>query len=131
MASMAIGAATSQGFPDSRRQPSRHHCQVERSVSYNEHRPKKQPPNLPSLLLHRRIVYIGMPLVRAVTELIVAELMYLQCMDPKQPIYIYINSTGTTSDDDKTLKNEVVHFKNFALRAVICCNLVVAMVLVF
>uniref|UniRef100_A0A2P2JQG0 ATP-dependent Clp protease proteolytic subunit n=1 Tax=Rhizophora mucronata TaxID=61149 RepID=A0A2P2JQG0_RHIMU len=36
-------------------------AQVERSVSYNEHRPRKPPPDLPSLLLHGRIVYIGMP----------------------------------------------------------------------
>ncbi|MQI72167.1 ATP-dependent Clp protease proteolytic subunit, partial [Escherichia coli] len=64
-------------------------AQVERSVSYNEHRPRRPPPDLPSLLLHGRIIYIGMPLVPAVTELIVAELMYLQWMDPKQPIYIY------------------------------------------
>ena len=35
------------------------------------------PPDLPSLLLHNRIVYIGMPLVPAVTELIIAELLYL------------------------------------------------------
>ncbi|KAJ6380286.1 hypothetical protein OIU76_016861 [Salix suchowensis] len=44
-------------------------AQVERSVSYNEHRPRTPPPDLPSLLLHGRIVYIGMPLVAAVTEL--------------------------------------------------------------
>uniref|UniRef100_A0A2P2JQF7 Uncharacterized protein MANES_08G117700 n=1 Tax=Rhizophora mucronata TaxID=61149 RepID=A0A2P2JQF7_RHIMU len=78
-------------------------AQVERSVSYNEHRPRKPPPDLPSLLLHGRIVYIGMPLVPAVTELVVAELMYLQWMDPKQPIFIYINSTGTTRDDGETV----------------------------
>ncbi|KAH7574680.1 hypothetical protein JRO89_XS03G0330200 [Xanthoceras sorbifolium] len=36
-------------------------AQVERSVSYNEHRPTSPPPDLPSLLLHARIVYIGMP----------------------------------------------------------------------
>lgn len=35
--------------------------QVERAVTYNEHRPRKPPPDLPSLLLHGRIVYIGMP----------------------------------------------------------------------
>ena len=34
---------------------------VERSVSYNEHRPRRPPPDLPSLLLHGRIIYIGMP----------------------------------------------------------------------
>lgn len=42
-------------------------------------------------------------LVPAVTELVVAELMYLQYMDPKEPIYIYINSTGTTRDDGETV----------------------------
>ncbi|KAL5786809.1 hypothetical protein ACOSQ2_009201 [Xanthoceras sorbifolium] len=81
-------------------------AQVERSVSYNEHRPTSPPPDLPSLLLHARIVYIGMPLVPAVTELVVAELMYLQWMDPKQPIYIYINSTGTTRDDGESVGME-------------------------
>lgn len=39
----------------------------------------------------------------AVTELVIAELMYLQWMDPKQPIYLYINSTGTTRDDGETV----------------------------
>ena len=30
-------------------------------TSYDEHRPKTPPPDLPSLLLDSRIVYIGMP----------------------------------------------------------------------
>ncbi|XVE63058.1 hypothetical protein DITRI_Ditri06bG0169300 [Diplodiscus trichospermus] len=85
-------------------------AQVERSVSYNEHRPKTPPPDLPSLLLNGRIVYIGMPLVPAVTELVVAELMYLQWMDPKEPIYLYINSTGTTRDDGETVGMETEGF---------------------
>ena len=55
------------------------------------------PPDLPSLLLNERIVYLGMPLVPAVTELIVAQLLYLQYDDPEKPIKIYINSTGTSS----------------------------------
>ncbi|KAA8545178.1 hypothetical protein F0562_019933 [Nyssa sinensis] len=83
---------------------------VERSVSYNEHRPRRPPPDLPSLLLHGRIVYIGMPLVPAVTELVIAELMYLQWMDPKEPIYLYINSTGTTRDDGETVGMETEGF---------------------
>ena len=55
------------------------------------------PPDLPSLLLNERIIYLGMPLVSAVTELIIAELLYLQYADPDKPIKIYINSTGTSS----------------------------------
>jgi hypothetical protein len=31
------------------------------AVSYSEHKPKTPPPDLPSLLLDSRIVYLGMP----------------------------------------------------------------------
>ncbi|MGK7878209.1 MAG: ATP-dependent Clp protease proteolytic subunit [Xenococcaceae cyanobacterium] len=64
------------------------------------------PPDLPSLLLKERIVYLGLPLVSPdeykeqigidVTELIIAQLLYLQFDDPEKPIYMYINSTGTS-----------------------------------
>ncbi|KAG5378343.1 hypothetical protein IGI04_026185 [Brassica rapa subsp. trilocularis] len=65
--------------------------------------PRTPPPDLPSMLLDGRIVYIGMFLVLVVTEMVVAELMYLQWLDPKEPVYIYINSTGTTRDDGETM----------------------------
>ncbi|KAK4282782.1 hypothetical protein QN277_014116 [Acacia crassicarpa] len=83
---------------------------VERSASYDGQRPSSPPPDLPSLLLDGRIVFIGMPLVPAVTELVIAELMYLQWMDPKQPIYVYLNSTGTTRDDGETVGLETEGF---------------------
>jgi ATP-dependent Clp protease protease subunit len=64
------------------------------------------PPDLPSLLLKERIVYLGMPLFSSddakrqigidVTKLIIAQLLYLQFDDPEKPIYFYINSTGTS-----------------------------------
>ncbi|XP_022746765.1 ATP-dependent Clp protease proteolytic subunit-related protein 3, chloroplastic [Durio zibethinus] len=84
-------------------------AEVGRSVSYNP-RPKTPPPDLPSLLLDGRIVYIGMPLVPEVTELVVMEIMYLQWMDPKQPIYLYINSTGTALDDGEPVGLEANGF---------------------
>ncbi|XP_002993341.2 ATP-dependent Clp protease proteolytic subunit-related protein 4, chloroplastic [Selaginella moellendorffii] len=59
------------------------------------------PPDLPSYLFHNRIVFLGMSLVPAVTELIMAEFLYLQFVDPEKPIYMYINSTGTTKDGEK------------------------------
>lgn len=37
-----------------------------------------------------------MTLVPSVTELILAELLYLQYEDSKKPIQLYINSTGTS-----------------------------------
>ena len=52
------------------------------------------PPDLPSYLFKERIVYMGMSLVPAVTELMLAELLYLQYDNPTRPIYMYINSTG-------------------------------------
>lgn len=64
------------------------------------------PPDLQSLLLKERIVYLGMPLFSSddlkrqvgidVTELIIAQLLYLQFDDPEKPIFFYINSTGTS-----------------------------------
>lgn len=64
------------------------------------------PPDLPSLLLKERIIYLGLPLVSPdeykdqigvdVTELIIAQLLFLQFDDPDKPIMMYINSTGTS-----------------------------------
>jgi ATP-dependent Clp protease protease subunit len=64
------------------------------------------PPDLPSLLLKERIIYLGLPLVSSddfkrqlgvdVTKLIIAQLLYLQFDNPEKPIFFYINSTGTS-----------------------------------
>lgn len=53
------------------------------------------PPDLPSLLLNNRIVYLGAPLVPQVTELIVAQLLYLNYDSPNKGVYMYINSPGS------------------------------------
>jgi ATP-dependent Clp protease protease subunit len=71
--------------------------QAVQSTYYGNTTYRTPPPDLPSLLLKERIVYLGMPLVPAVTELITAELLYLQYEDPEKPIRIYINSTGTSN----------------------------------
>ncbi|TVU47077.1 hypothetical protein EJB05_06657, partial [Eragrostis curvula] len=42
----------------------------------------------------------------AVTELVVAQLMYLEWMNSKEPVYIYINSTGTARDDGEPVGME-------------------------
>ena len=57
------------------------------------------PPDMPSLLLNNRIVYLGLPINSQVTELILSELLYLQYDAPTKPILMYINSPGTTTDD--------------------------------
>jgi len=68
------------------------------------------PPDLPSLLLHNRIIYLGMPLVPAVTELIIAEMLYLQYEDADKPIILYLNSTGTSSADGSSVGFETEAF---------------------
>ena len=69
------------------------------SGGYDEHRAKTPPPDLPSILLDARIIWLGMPIVSAVSELIVAQLLYLQYKEPGKDIYMYINSTGTCRAD--------------------------------
>ena len=54
------------------------------------------PPDLPSLLLNNRIVYLGLPLVASVTELVVAQLLYLNYESPEKPVYLYVNSVGSS-----------------------------------
>eukprot|EP00898_Chlorokybus_atmophyticus_P006493 jgi/Chlat1/6845/Chrsp51S06524 len=68
------------------------------------------PPDLPSLLLNARILYIGMPLVPAVTELLVAQLLWLQYESRDKPIYVYINSPGTQTEDKKSVAFETEAF---------------------
>lgn len=68
------------------------------------------PPDLPSLLLHNRIVYLGMPLVPAVTELIIAELLYLNYESSTKPIYMYINTPGTSTPDGRSVGFETEAF---------------------
>jgi len=69
------------------------------SGGYDEHRAKTPPPDLPSILLDARIIWLGMPIVSAVSELIIAQLLYLQYKEPGKDIYMYIDSTGTCRAD--------------------------------
>ncbi|KAK9786581.1 hypothetical protein WJX73_008253 [Symbiochloris irregularis] len=59
------------------------------------------PPDLPSYLFKERIVYLGMSLVPSVTELLLAEFLYLQYENSTAPIYMYINSAGVQKGGDK------------------------------
>ncbi len=78
------------------------------------------PPDMPSLLLKERIIYLGLPLFSSddvkrrigidVTELIIAQLLYLQFEDPEKPIRFYINSTGTSWYDGDAIGYETEAF---------------------
>lgn len=47
-----------------------------------------------SLLLRRRIVFLGTPITAQVANLIVAQLLFLDGEDPEREISLYINSPG-------------------------------------
>lgn len=47
-----------------------------------------------SLLLKNRIIFLGTPISDLVSNLIVAQLLYLSSEDPESPIQMYINSPG-------------------------------------
>lgn len=68
------------------------------------------PPDLPSLLLNNRIVYLGMPIAAQVSELIVSELLFLQYDNPAKPITMYINSPGCTTEDGQPVGFETEAF---------------------
>ena len=80
--------------------------QAVQSPYYGDVNYRTPPPDLQSLLLKERIVYLGTPLVSSddykrqlgldVTKLIIAQLLYLEFDDPEKPIFFYINSTGTS-----------------------------------
>lgn len=65
--------------------------------------PGQAPPDLPSLLLDGRICYIGMPLVPAVTELVISELLWLNYSAPEKPVYVYLNSIGSQGPDGQAV----------------------------
>jgi ATP-dependent Clp protease, protease subunit len=87
---------------------------------YGDSAYRTPPPDLPSLILKERIIYLGLPLVSSdeykrqlgvdVTRLIIAQLLYLQFDNPDKPIYFYINSTGTSWYSGEAIGQETEAF---------------------
>lgn len=76
-----------------------------RPVFFPEAERYGNPPDLPSLLLQQRVIYISMPFLPSVTELVVAQCYYLD-FDEKsrnKPIYVYLNSTGCLNDQGQAV----------------------------
>lgn len=66
------------------------------------------PPDLPSLLLNNRIVYVGLPLVPSVTELVVAQLLYLNYETKEKPVYMCVHgrTSGGRSESERVSERE-------------------------
>jgi len=84
-------------------QPVTENWRVETRMGPAMRPPGQAPPDLPSLLLDGRIVYIGMPLVSSVTELVISQLLWLNYADQEKPVYVYINSTGTQTENKEAV----------------------------
>lgn len=76
--------------------------QIEMQMRTVDGAPIGPPPDMPSLLLDERIVYLGAPLVPSVSELIVAELLFLNFNKPEEEVQMYINSVGTAGGATET-----------------------------
>lgn len=85
---------------------------------------EQTPPDLPSYLFKEQIVYLGMSLVPAVTELMLAELLYLQYDNPNKPIYMYINSTGVAVRVRSrcVVEEDCLLFGMVCLYGLLCCR---------
>lgn len=66
------------------------------------------PPDIPSLVLSERIVYVALPLVPKVAQLIIAQLLYLDYETAEKPIIMYINSPGAIDDQPKSAITEAL-----------------------
>jgi ATP-dependent Clp protease protease subunit len=47
-----------------------------------------------SRLLVDRIIFLGMPVVDEIANLIIAQMLYLESQDPEKEIYLYLNTPG-------------------------------------
>jgi ATP-dependent Clp protease protease subunit len=47
-----------------------------------------------SRLLKDRIIFLGLPIDDAISNLVIAQMLFLQAEDPERDIYLYINSPG-------------------------------------
>lgn len=67
---------------------------------------RRPPPDLSSMILDSRVVYLGLPIFPAVAKLIIAEFMWLDYDNSSKPIYLYINSTGTQNEKMETVGSD-------------------------
>ncbi|CAI8604830.1 unnamed protein product [Vicia faba] len=86
-------------------------------------RPRRSPPDLPSFLLDARICYLGMPIVPAVTELILAQLMWLDYDNPEKPVHLYINSSGTQDENNETVGSETDAYSIADMLSFVKCDI--------
>ena len=71
-----------------------------------------------SLLLQKRIVFLGTPVNDEVANLVIAQLLYLQSEDSKTPINMYINSPGGSVTAGMAIHDTMRHISAPVARSV-------------
>ena len=64
-----------------------------------------------SRLLKDRIVFLGGPIMDAVSNTIIAQLLFLELQDPKKDIYLYVNSPGGVVSSTLAIYDTMQHIK--------------------
>src|SRR3989338_4438633 len=64
-----------------------------------------------SRLLEERIIFLGGPINDMLANTVVAQLLYLQSVDPKRDIYMYINSPGGSAYAGLAIYDTIQHLK--------------------
>lgn len=64
-----------------------------------------------SRLLEERIVFLGGPINDMLANTVIAQLLYLQSVDPKRDIYMYINSPGGSAYAGLAIYDTIQHLK--------------------
>lgn len=65
-----------------------------------------------SRLLKENIVFLGGPIHDESANIIIAQLLYLQSVDPKKDIHLYINSPGGSVTATLAMIDTIKHIKN-------------------
>ncbi len=65
-----------------------------------------------SRLLKERIIFLGSDISEASANIVVAQLLFLQASDPKQDIYLYINSPGGSAYDALAIYDTINYVSN-------------------
>ena len=64
-----------------------------------------------SRLLEERIIFLGGPISDVMANTVIAQLLYLQSVDPKRDIYMYVNSPGGSAYAGLAIYDTIQHLK--------------------
>ncbi|OHA14914.1 MAG: ATP-dependent Clp protease proteolytic subunit [Candidatus Tagabacteria bacterium RIFCSPLOWO2_01_FULL_39_11] len=64
-----------------------------------------------SRLLRERIIFLGGPIVDAVANIVIAQLLFLESEDPKKDINLYVNSPGGSVPATLAIYDTIQHIK--------------------